>query len=100
MERDAKAVLLYAGRCPKCRFLSAVVVALSLGTLSRMPLEREEVEQFYLRDHPEARGDPVLVERDRFTYGRRVFFAVPRLIAQTWWTAFRALFRARREAHR
>jgi predicted DCC family thiol-disulfide oxidoreductase YuxK len=82
-----KAVLLYAGRCPKCRFLSALLVKLSLGSMRRVPLERDEARQFYRVEHPEAQGLPALSEGERFTFGWRVFFAVPRLILQTWWGA-------------
>jgi hypothetical protein len=91
-DRD-KAILLYAGACPKCRFLSALLVKLAIGSMRRVPMEREEAWHFYFVEHPEAKGLPALVEGERFTYGRRVFFAVPRLILQTWWSA---LTRSRR----
>jgi predicted DCC family thiol-disulfide oxidoreductase YuxK len=80
-------VLLYAGACPKCRFLSALLVKLSLGAMRRVAMEREEAKQFYRVEHPDAKGLPALSEGDRFTFGWRVFFAVPRLILQTWWHA-------------
>lgn len=85
-DRDP-AVLLYAGACPKCRFLSALLVKLSLGAMRRLPMEREEARRFYFVEHPEAKGLPALAEGDRFTYGWRVVLAVPRLILRTWWTA-------------
>jgi len=84
-DRD-RAILLYAGACPKCQFLSSVIVKLSLGAIRRVPMEREEADRFYV-EHREARGYPALVEGERFTYGLGVLRSVPRLILQTWWRA-------------
>ena len=78
------AVLLYAGRCGKCRFLSRAIVLLSLGTIERVPLERQEAEDFYIRKHPQARGNPVLVEGDKLTYGAAVLLSIPRFLLRSW----------------
>jgi hypothetical protein len=89
-EYDPRPVLLYAGACPKCRFLSALLVWLSLGSLRRVPLDRPDAEQFYDRDHREARGRPAIVEDRRIIYGWRLILALPRLIARSWWERFLA----------
>jgi hypothetical protein len=77
-------LLLYAGSCPKCRFLSRCVVLLSLKTIRRVPLERDEWEKFYYVDYPQARGYPVLFIKGRQVFGAHVFLAVPLLIIKTW----------------
>lgn len=86
-----RAVLLYAQRCPKCRFLSRLVTLLALGAIERVPLEHDDARRFYDQEHPEAKGYPALVEADRFTFGARVLLAVPRLIVRTWTDRFMAL---------
>jgi hypothetical protein len=79
-----KPLLLYAGSCPKCAFLSRLVVLLSLNTIHRVPLERPEWEKFYFEDYPQARGYPVLFVEGQPIFGARVFLAVPVLIVKTW----------------
>ena len=81
---EPRAVLLYAGLCGKCRFLSRLIVLLSLGSIERLPLERREAEDFYIRKHPQARGNPVLVEGEKLTYGFGVFFSIPRFLLRSW----------------
>jgi hypothetical protein len=77
-------LLLYAGSCPKCRFLSRCVVLLSFNTIRRVPLERPEWEKFYFVDYPQARGYPVLFIKGRPVFGAYVFLAVPLMIIKTW----------------
>jgi hypothetical protein len=79
-----KPLLLYAGSCPKCAFLSRCVVLLSGKTIRRVPLERPEWEKFYFVDYPQARGYPVLFIKGRPVFGARVFVAVPFLLIRTW----------------
>lgn len=88
-------LLLYAGSCPKCRFLSWLVVALSLGVVRRVPLERPEWKRFYEVDHPEARGYPVLFRRGRPVLGARVFWMVPVVLIETWVGLVAAALRGR-----
>lgn len=76
--------LLYAGACPRCQWISKVLVTLSLGSMTRIPLDRAEADDFY-RKRPEARGRPALVEGDRMTYGWQVLLSVPRLLVRIWW---------------
>ena len=90
-----KAILLYAGACPKCRFLSRMIIILALGSMTRVTLDRAEAEQFYRVDHLEARGKPALVEGETMTFGWRVMIAVPRLILKTWWSLLRSPFRSK-----
>lgn len=84
------AILLYAGACPKCRWMSFVIEKLALGALTRVPLERAEAFDFY-REHPEAHGRPVLLDEGRLTFGWRVLHSVPRLILTVWWRRLRRL---------
>jgi predicted DCC family thiol-disulfide oxidoreductase YuxK len=77
-------LLFYAGACPLCRLLSRGVVLLSLGAIRRVPLDRAAAEDFFLRDHPQARGKPVLVHGGRVAAGAAVLAAIPRAIAAAW----------------
>jgi predicted DCC family thiol-disulfide oxidoreductase YuxK len=92
---DARFVLLYAGACPKCRAVSRILIALSLGTMRRVPMEREEAHAFY-DARPEARGRPALVAGEELTYGWPVVLAVPRLLARVWMQRIRNLAGAMR----
>ena len=82
-------VLVYAGRCPKCRFLSRVIVALSLGSIVREPLDRAEAERFYYLEHPEARGLPALITDGELAFGWSVVPATFRALARQWLTRLR-----------
>jgi len=77
-------LLFYAGACPLCRLLSRGVVLLSLGAIRRIPLDRAEAEAFFLRDHPESRGKPVLVHGGRIAAGAAVLPAILRAVAAVW----------------
>ena len=83
-----QAILLYAGACPKCRFLSRLIVILALGSVRRVPLDRAEAENFYRVEHRDARGKPALVEGEKMTFGWRVVVALPRVLVRSWWLAF------------
>jgi len=86
------AVLLYAQGCPKCRFLSAVLIVLAAGALRRVPLERTEYAGFY-EDHPEGRGYPALIDDGRVTAGRAVFAAVPLFVVKSWYRGVKRIVR-------
>ena len=75
--------LLYAGSCPKCRFLSACVVVLSFRRIRRIPLDQPEWRELYAR-LPEAHGYPVLIVNNRMVLGSRVFLRIPLLIMESW----------------
>jgi hypothetical protein len=81
---DARPKLLYAGSCAKCRFLSRLVVILSLGTIERVPLERPEWQKFYYEDYPQARGYPVLFWNGQPRFGPRVFLLTTLVIVASW----------------
>jgi len=82
---DAGPLLLFAGSCVKCRFLSRCVELASLGVIRRESLERPEWRKFYYEDFPQARGYPVLFVRGVPIFGFRVFFAVPGVIVSSLW---------------
>jgi hypothetical protein len=86
-------VLLYAGSCPKCRWLSQAVVVASAGTVLRVPMEKPEWEKFYYQDFPQARGHPVLFVEGEPIFGSAVFRAVPVVVARTWVNKIHRLLR-------
>lgn len=88
-----QAKLLYAGGCVKCRLLSAAVVAASLGTIERVPLERPQWEVLYDEIAPSARGYPVLLESGRMIWGPAVFLRTPLVAVRS---ALQLLLRMRR----
>jgi hypothetical protein len=65
------AVLLYRDTCGRCRLLSRLAVAASLGRLARWPLASPRAEAI-LRRVPAARGKLVLVDGERLVTGWRV----------------------------
>jgi hypothetical protein len=75
-------ILLYAGSCPKCRLLSAMIVACSLGRIRRESLDVPAWRRFYAEDLPQAHGYPVLFHRGRIVWGPRVFLATPLVTLQ------------------
>lgn len=82
---DSAPLLLYAGSCAKCRFLSRCVELASLGAIRRVSLERPEWQKFYYEDFPQAKGYPVLFVKGRPIFGARVFFAVPLVVVSSVW---------------
>ena len=82
------ATLLYSNRCPKCRFLSAVLVRMSIGMLRRVPIEGSGSAAFY-DQHPEGRGYPALIDEERITTGPAVFMAVPLFVLRAWCSGLR-----------
>jgi hypothetical protein len=75
--------LFFKETCPPCQWMSKLAVALSLGTIRRVPLGSDEARDLYAR-YPEHDGQLVLIERHHTTFGRLVFAAVPRVIITTW----------------
>ena len=65
------AVLLYRDTCGKCRLLSRLAVAASLGRLARLPLSSPGAAAL-LRRAPMARGKLVLIDGERLVTGWRV----------------------------
>lgn len=85
MSRESgRPTLIYAGRCPLCRFLSRTIVLMSLGTVVREPLEQAEAERFYYVEHPDARGKPALFDRGKVFYGWSVVPATFLAVGRTW----------------
>jgi len=79
-----KLVLLYAGTCSRCRFLSLCIVIWSLGRVKRVPLDVPQWQKLYDEHLPDARGFPVLVLEEGPIYGKRVFLVVPLVVFQSW----------------
>lgn len=75
----ARPTLFFKRGCPPCRCMSALVVLLSLGLVTRVPIDSDEARELYRR-YPHQEGQLVLLERRRVTFGRRVFLAVPRVL--------------------
>lgn len=48
-ETSARPLLLYRATCPKCRLLSALVVAVSLGWVLRVPAQSSYAARLYAR---------------------------------------------------
>ena len=67
------AVLLYAGTCPRCRFLARLILSLAAGSIKGMPLTEAEWRDFYADELPESRGWPVLVHKRVAHWGPGVF---------------------------
>jgi hypothetical protein len=61
--------------------MSRLAVLLSLGVIRRNPIDSQAARALYER-YPGHDGQLVLVDRSRVTFGRRVFAAVPRVIAE------------------
>ena len=68
--------LFYQPACPPCRWMSRLVVMLSLGVVRRVAVDGEEARQIHER-YPDSRGQILLIDRGRVTFGRRVFAALP-----------------------
>lgn len=74
-------VLLYRATCPRCRFLSRLLVGLSLGTLRRIPVDSDEARELYDL-HGQERGKLAVLHRGRFTTGGRIVPALGIAIAE------------------
>jgi hypothetical protein len=85
--------LIYASRCPLCRFLSRTIVLMSLGTVVREPLDQAEAERFYYVEHPQARGKPALFDRGKVFYGWAVVPATFVALCRTWFQRLAMLTR-------
>jgi hypothetical protein len=68
-----RALLLYAGSCPKCRWMARAIILLSAGQIEGVALDKPEWRRFYDEELPESRGSPVLVRAGIPIWGRRVF---------------------------
>ncbi len=71
--------------------MSLLVVVFSIGHVRRVPLTTTEAQALYDR-FPGHRGQLVLEDSGRVWFQRRVFLAVPVVVARTWMRAARALW--------
>ena len=79
-----RALLFYAGTCGKCVFLSRIVTLFAMGRIERRPLEGDAMYDFFLRQHPRAKGYPVLVVDGVPAYGARVFVETAAAVVRSW----------------
>jgi hypothetical protein len=68
-------VILYRARCPRCRFLSRLLVAISLGMLRRIPVDSAAAHEIYDRYGIE-RGKLALLYRQRLRTGRFIVLSL------------------------
>lgn len=88
-ESPSQTVLLYADSCPRCRWMAKVVLWLSAGSITGLPLEESAWRRFYDEELPESRGSPVLVRDGAPHWGLGVF-------PLTLWVALRGAMAAGR----
>jgi len=69
VETLTRPLLLYRATCPKCRRLSALLVALSLGWVARVPAQSSPAARLYAR-FGQPSGGLALIYRDAFHGGR------------------------------
>lgn len=74
-----RAILLYRQSCPTCRFLSALAVAVSLGTLLRAGIGSPEADGL-ARMFPKTRGKLALVDGERVDTGLGVLWGGVRVL--------------------
>lgn len=87
-----KIAIYYQGYCTKCKFLSKMVVVLSLYMIERIPLEVDESIQLFFEDYPKAKGYPILFLGRIPIYNYWVFPAVPFAIILSWFYKLQTLF--------
>lgn len=76
-------LVVFDERCPPCRFLSKLVVVLSLGVIRRAALRSEHANR--LRQQlPNWKGELLFFDRDRMHLGPAVFAAIPRRVVQVY----------------
>jgi len=78
-----RAVLLYRSTCPRCRFLSALVVLLSGRAIRRVPNHTEEAAALYAR-HQRGAGKLALFNGRRAYWDRAVYSSAWKVILWCW----------------
>jgi hypothetical protein len=68
--------VFYQETCPPCRVLSRLAVLLALGAIRRVPLGSDEAAALH-EEHPEWRGQLLMLDGETVHLGPRVFRAVP-----------------------
>lgn len=92
MTHGKRLVLYYQGYCRKCQIISKWVVACSLGTITRIPLEQAESLELFFEEYPKAKGYPILFIFGKPIYNYWVFLGVPLSILIGWFDAIKNLF--------
>ncbi len=85
--KGPRPLLLYRHTCGKCRFISRLLVALSLATIQRAPIRSAEAERV-LRQHPESKGKLALIRGTEIVTGWPVVPAVVRCVLRSWKPAY------------
>jgi hypothetical protein len=83
--------LFYKPYCQPCRFLSRLAVILSLGAIRRVPLDSAEAAALH-QQHPEWRGQLLMLGRDGVRIGPQVFRAVPLAVISVYWNLLKKPF--------
>lgn len=73
LEAPSQTVLLYAASCPRCRWMARVILWLSAGAITGLPLQESAWRRFYDEELPESYGSPVLVRNGKPHWGIGVF---------------------------
>jgi hypothetical protein len=87
-----RARLFYKSTCPPCNWMSKLATIMSLGTIKRVSILGDEADALYEK-YPDHRGQLVLIEGKRVTFGRLVFAAVPRCIVMAWFNLIRSILK-------
>lgn len=81
--RRERPLLLYRHTCAKCRFLSRMLVILSMATIQRAPIRSAEAEMV-LRAHPESKGKLALIRGAEIVTGWPVVAGVLGCVVKAW----------------
>jgi hypothetical protein len=81
----ARPVLIYRDTCPKCRFLSRLVVLASLHSIHRIPIRSVDAENI-MRLHPEISGKLALFHHSNAATGWSVVPLAMKCVVRSWIT--------------
>lgn len=87
--------LYYNDRCPPCRRLSRLAVAMSVGAIERVAIHSDEAHALRAA-HPEWRGELLMIRGEQLVLGPAVFALVPVAIVAAWARWLRAALQHRR----
>lgn len=91
IDHQGRRRLFYKSYCAPCRFLSRLAVILSLGAIRRVPLGSAEAAALH-GEHPEWRGQLLMLDRDGVRIGPQVFRAVPLAVLSVYWNLLKKPF--------
>jgi hypothetical protein len=76
-------LLLYRDTCPKCRFLSKLLVRLSLNRIERVPIASARAAEV-VRLYPGCHQKLTLMDKGRFAIGWRVVPKAASCLLRSW----------------